>query len=128
MICQNRFYYELQFLGDAFSISFLKYVKKSTVAIVDYIFFSLKDVPSTTCIGSNHAGGTTRTEYENCNTEPCPVWNNWELWSGAQCSAPCDGGTIEERSICVLADETPVTTCDGKIIANICDGVIDILK
>ena len=128
MIGQNRFYHKLQFLGDAFSISFLKYVKKSTAVLVNYTFFSFKDVSSTTCTGSNHAGGTTRTGYEDCNTEPCPVWANWNPLSGFQCSAPCDGGTIEERSNCVLADETPVTTCDGKIIANICNGAIDTLK
>ena len=79
-----------------------------------FSFFSLKDVPSTTCVGSNHTAGTTRTEYEECNTEPCPVWTDWRPLSGVQCSASCGGGTIEERSNCVLADETPVTTCNGK--------------
>ena len=118
MICQNRFYYEPEFLGDVFSISLLKYIKKSTVVIVNYIFFSFKDVLLTTCIGGNHTGGTTRTAYENCNIEPCPVWTNWSPLSGDQCSVTCGGGTIEERSYCVVADETPVATCDGKIIAK----------
>ena len=109
----------------------MKYVKKLTVAIVNYIFFSLKDVPSTTCIGSNHVGGTTRTGYEDCNTEPCPVWTDWYPFSGAQCSAPCGGGMIEERSNCILADETPVTTCDGKIIAKYmqwCNWCTEVIK
>ena len=128
-MCQNRFYYELQFLDDAFSISILKYVKKSTVVIVNYIIFSFKDVLSTTCIGSNHAAGATRTEYEECNTEPCPVWTGWDPLSGVQCNASCGGGLIEEVSICVLADETPVTTCNGKIIAKYMQWCnIDILK
>ena len=83
-----------------------------------FFFFFLKDVPSPTCIGSNHTGGTTRTENENCNTEPCPVWTDWNPLSSVQCSAPCGGGLIEERSICVLADETLVTTCNGKIISK----------
>ena len=78
------------------------------------VFFSSKDVPSTTCVGSNHTGSTTRTQYEDCNTEPCPVWTDWDPLSVVQCNASCGGGTIEERSNCVLADETLVTTCNGK--------------
>ena len=77
-------------------------------------FILLKGYASTTCVGSNHdAGGTTRMEYEDCNTEPCPVWANWVRLSGVQCSADCGGGTIEERLFCVLADGNQVTTCDG---------------
>ena len=56
--------------------------------------------------------------YENCNTEPCPVWTGWNPLSGAQCSVTCGGGTIEQRSNCVLADETPVTTCNGKFVGK----------
>ena len=76
--------------------------------------YFLKDAPSTTCVGSSHAGGTTRTGYEHCNTEPCPVWKDWEPLSNVQCSAFCGGGITEEKSFCVLAYETPVTTCSGK--------------
>ena len=57
-------------------------------------------------------------EYEDCNTEPCPVWTDWSTLSGVQCSASCGGGTIEEKSFCVLADETPVTTCNGKFVGK----------
>ena len=56
--------------------------------------------------------------YIECNTEPCPVWTSWNRMSGDQCSASCGGGAIEERSFCVLADETPVTTCNGKFVQN----------
>ena len=51
--------------------------------------------------------------YEDCNTEPCPVWTSWDPRISVQCSAPCGGGTIEESSFCILADETQVTTCNG---------------
>ena len=84
-----------------------------------FSFFSLKGVSSTTCVGSDHVEGTERTDYEYCNTEPCPVWTDWRPLSGNQCSAPCGGGTIEERMDCVLADETPVTTCNGKLAQKI---------
>ena len=82
-------------------------------------FVFLKDVPSTTCIGSNHAGGTTRMGDEDCNTEPCPVWVDWRPRSGVKCSAPCGRGTIEETMDCVLADETLVDTCHGKFVRKI---------
>ena len=74
----------------------------------------MQDVQSTNCVGSNYAG-SARTEYEECNTEPCPVWTEWNLQSGAQCNASCGGGTINQSFICLNGSGAVVGTCNGKL-------------
>jgi len=62
----------------------------------------------------------TRQETINCNTVPCPpTWSNWFIVSNTLldwCSAPCGGGTAEERSNCFVAEEMLLSTlCEGAL-------------
>ncbi|XP_029304398.1 semaphorin-5B-like isoform X1 [Cottoperca gobio] len=46
------------------------------------------------CVGSP-------VEYQDCNTQPCPVSGAWSCWSSwSQCSASCGGGHYQRTRTC----------------------------
>ncbi|XP_034720686.1 semaphorin-5B-like [Etheostoma cragini] len=46
------------------------------------------------CVGSP-------VEYQDCNTQPCPVSGAWTCWSSwSQCSASCGGGHYQRTRTC----------------------------
>jgi len=63
-----------------------------------------------------------RQEIENCNTEPCPpTWSSWTVLTSPEymCTASCGGGTVEQRSNCLNAEEMWSTLCEGKILHEV---------
>ncbi|XP_033957429.1 semaphorin-5B-like [Pseudochaenichthys georgianus] len=57
------------------------------------------------CVGSP-------VEYQDCNTEPCPVSGSWSCWSSwSQCSASCGGGHYQRTRTC----SNPPPTSGGDI-------------
>jgi len=80
----------------------------------------VEGVGSNNCVGASYVDTTstsvTRVESENCNTGPCSsTWSSCLVLTnpGNVCTADCGGGTQEERSDCLDAEEMWSTLCEG---------------
>jgi len=56
----------------------------------------------------------SRTQYSQCNTQPCPVnclWGSWTAWSS--CTKTCGGGTTSRTRKVLISQSNGGAACSG---------------